>query len=460
MKAFGTQKTDPATLAAIADVKKGSLITQEFLKKVRARIINSKLFRKVSVFYEELPRKKGWAYLFIEAKDRHSWFIAPMFQWQDGRYGGAIAYGECNLFGWGKRLGVAARYLTDSQGLGVAYDDPKTLGTPMTLRVGLGFQRKFLNEYMRLMGPAMGRSTPARQIRIQQLFASLDLGYRFFRKLRLKVGYEFGLVSFSQPRCPHDDALIGESEECGPVTDEFTGAYPSPIAFQKPDGTWRGDTYAGAKFWRWKREATFKLQVAFNNLIDIYGVKQGYKLKFKLEVAHPHLGSEFQFVKWVLFGKKIFRVFKTHFIALTAKHEETYGAPFHRELFMGGSLLPGYTHRLALGDTNTSLRVAYNLPLFKVWWFHFRQVFYYRNAWIFFRNGGKNKPYFKENHGVRRYHLAHTPGPTDRSSFLQSVGTGLRLFVKAVAIPLLGVDVAYGFESNDVRFYFYVGKAY
>lgn len=162
----------------------------------------------------------------------------------------------------------------------------------------------------------------------------------------------------------------------------------------------------------------------------------------------------------MVFGKKIFRVFKTHFIALTAKHEETYGAPFHRELFMGGDLLPGYTHRLALGDTNTSLRVAYNLPLFKVWWFHFRQVFYYRNAWIFFRKGGKNKPYFEESHGVRRYHLAHTPGPKDRASFLQSVGTGLRLFVKAVAIPLLGVDVAYGFESNDVRFYFYVGKAY
>ena len=460
VRAFGTTKTDPDTLLAIADIKVGTVITAELIEDTRKRIINSKLFRKVTVFYEELPQKKGWAYLFIEAKDRHSWFIAPMFQWQDGRWGGAVAYGECNLFGWGKRLGGAARYLNDSQGLGLVYDDPKTFGTNLAFRVGLGFQRKELNEYPRIMGPVLSRSLPARSLWIQQLFGSLGFGYRFFRKLEMRANYEFGMVAFTKPQCFHSDPESGMSDECASAADEFKGAYSSPIAFEKSDGDWRGQSAGGWKFWDWKRETRLRLKIDFNNVIDIYGVKQGYQAKFQLDLSHPHLGSEFQYVKLMLYGKKIFSVYKTHFLDITVKHEQAYNAPYHRELFMGGRLLPGYTHRLALGDMNTSLMVTYNLPLFRVWWFDFRQVFYYRNAWIFFRKGGNEEPYFVESNGVRRYHLAHTPGPTDRASFLQAIGTGLRLYVKAVAIPLLGVDVGYGLESNDVRFYFYVGKAY
>ena len=460
VKAFGTTKTTPETLLAIAAVKKGDLITPEYIEEVRKRVINSQLFREVKVFFEELPHKEGWAYLFIEARDRHSWFIAPMFQWQDGRWGGAFAYGESNLFGWGKRLGVAGRYLNDSQGLGIVYDDPKAFGTPLTYRVGLGFQRNELKEYPRIMGPVMKRSRPARRVWIQQLFGSFEFGYRFFKQLSVKAGYEFGMVAFGKPECPHEDPETGRSNVCGPPEDEFSGAYPGPIAFKNNDETWNSHTYRGGKFWNWKREARFGIDLDYDRIIDIYGVQQGHRLRFELDVSHPYLGSEFKFAKWMIYGKKIFPIFKTHYIDITFKHEQTYNAPFHRELFMGGRLLPGYVHRLALGDTNTAFMLTYNLPLFKVWWFHFRQVFYYRNAWIFFRKGGGEEPYFTESAGVRRYHLAHTPGPRDRASFLQSIGTGLRLYVKALAIPLLGADIGYGFESNDVRFYFYLGRSY
>jgi hypothetical protein len=461
VKAIGPKKTSPDTLRAIADVKVGDVITKAYLEKVRKRVINSKLFRKVEVFYERVVGRPGWANLYVEAKDRHSWFIAPMFSWEDGRYGGALAYGECNLFGWGKRIGVAARYLTDSQGIGIGYQDPAVLSSHMSMKVGLGFERKLLSEYVRTMGKALQGPLPARQIWIQQLFASLHFGYTFLRRLNVQAGYKFGLVAFKDPKCLHQSEHGGDLKTgCGDPDDFFSGRYTSPIAFEQPDGSWRGETYGGPKFWRWKREGVFQLNIGYSTVVDIYGVKDGWKVAFKLNLSHPHLGSEFQFVKWVVKGSKAFRFLKTHYVALSAKHEQSYGAPFHREPYMGGSLLPGYTYRLAVGDTNTSFTAAYNMPLFKVWWFHFRQVFYYRNAWIFFRDGGGKAPYFKEHDGVRRYHLAHTPGPTDRASFLQCVATGLRLYVKAVAIPLLGVDVAYGFESQDVRFYFYVGKHY
>jgi hypothetical protein len=311
------------------------------------------------------------------------------------------------------------------------------------------------------MGDAMRAPLPARQIWVQQLFASLHFGYKFFRRLKVGFGYKFGLVAFADPKCIHktdegEDLATG----CADPDEPFRGQYTSPIAFRQEDGSWRGSTYAGPKVWKWKREAVFQLKLRYSNMVDIYGVKDGWSVRLKLDISHPHLGSEFQFVKWSIRAAWAIKLFESHYVWLSARHEQAYDAPFHREAYMKGSSLPGYRHRFALGDTNTTTAVAYNLPLFNVWWLYFRQVFYYRTAWIFFRGAEGKAPYFEQSHGVRRYHLAHTPGPTDRASFLQSVGTGLRLYVKAVAIPLLGVDVAYGFESRDVRFYFYVGKAY
>lgn len=461
IKVIGNKKTDGNVILTIARVRRGVVITDDLIEKIRRRLISSKLFKQVKVFWEVCPKRKGWAILYIEAKDRHSWFISPMFTWQQGRWGGAIAYGEYNLFGWRKRLGVAATYLTDSQALGVGYQDPSIRGTPFTWQAGLGFERKLIKEYLRVMGAALHDADPVRETWVQQLFASLQIGYRWLGRLSTNLGYKFGLVSFDRSRCyfqdPPDELT---AHSCAPAWGRFDGLNTGPIAFRQKDGMYRAPAYTGGKFWRWWREGVLQLGAGYSNMVDIYGVREGYSVSFKLDVSHPNLGSEFNYVKWSLRASKSFRFFKEHSLVISGKHEQSYHTPFHRDPNVGGSLLQGYVSRQAVGDTNTTAGVSYTVPLFKLWWFHFRQVFYYKFAWIFFRKGGKDEPYYEDHDGMRRYYLAHTPGPRDRASFLQGIGTGLRLYVKAVVIPLLGVDVAYGFESNAVRFYFYLGKEY
>ncbi len=451
---MGNEKTAAETIIAFAMVHKGDLITAEYLDRVRKRLINTKIFKKVEVLWEAAP-EPGWAYLYLDCKDRWSWFIAPMFTYSKGHWGGAIAYGEGNLLGLGKRIGVVARWLSDSQALAVGYQDPGMFGSHFQLKAGLGFERKLLKEYPRILGPVMRDALPIRTMWMNQLFSSLGFGYKALGHLKTGMEYRFGLVAIYDPRCP------GQPQgNCADPWEEFSGAYSSPIAFRRPDGTWTGSTYGGAKFWKWKREGILRFRMGYDATLDLFGVKQGWKVDARLDISHPHLGSEFSYVRWQVYGYKAFRFFEAHVLEISGKHEGTSGAPFHRENYMGGSSLPGFVYRQALGNTNTAVRVAYTVPLFHVWWLYFRQVFYYKFAWIFFRDGGKDHPYYTEHAGIRRYHLAFEPGPTDRASFLQSTGTGLRMYAKAVALPLLGVDVAYGFEANAVRFLFYLGKNY
>ncbi len=39
----------------------------------------------------------------------------------------------------------------------------------------------------------------------------------------------------------------------------------------------------------------------------------------------------------------------------------------------------------------------------------------------------------------------------------QGVGVGLRLYLRSVVLPLVGVDVAYGVNSDEFRFYLVAG---
>ncbi len=457
---MGNKKTSDETIIAFAEVHKGDVITAEYIDRVRKRLINTKLFKKVEVLWEE-SSKPGWAYLYLNCKDRWSWFIAPMFMYQKGHWGGAVAYGEGNLLGLGKRIGVVARWLTDSQALAVGYQDPGMFGTHLVLKAGLGFERKLLKEYARILGPVMRQASPVRTIWSNQLFSSLGLGYKWLGRLQTGLEYRFGMVALYHPRCAGQRIDADEpNDRCAAPWDEFTGAYSSPIAFKQRDGTWKGSTYGGPKFWNWKRESILRFHVGYDATLDLFGVKQGWKVDARFDLSDRHLGSEFSYVRFQIYGYKAFRFFKAHVLEISGKHEESYGAPFHRENFMGGSSLPGFVYRQAVGDTNTAARLAYTVPLFHVWWLYFRQVVYYKFAWIFFRGGGKNRPSYTEHDGIRRYHLAFEPGPKDRASFLQSLGTGLRMYAKAVAMPLLGVDLAYGFEANAVRVLFYLGKNY
>ena len=61
------------------------------------------------------------------------------------------------------------------------------------------------------------------------------------------------------------------------------------------------------------------------------------------------------------------------------------------------------------------------------------------------------------DHAFRSF-LPDTPSGVVRDSWHNGIGAGLRMYLKGVVLPLLGVDVAYGFESEAVRVYLSIGS--
>ena len=54
--------------------------------------------------------------------------------------------------------------------------------------------------------------------------------------------------------------------------------------------------------------------------------------------------------------------------------------------------------------------------------------------------------------------LPDTPSGVVRDSWHNGVGGGLRLYLRGVILPLLGVDFAYGIEGNDFQWYLSIGS--
>ena len=51
-----------------------------------------------------------------------------------------------------------------------------------------------------------------------------------------------------------------------------------------------------------------------------------------------------------------------------------------------------------------------------------------------------------------------TPSGVVRDSWHNGIGGGLRFYLRGVVLPLLGLDFAYGFESNAFQWYVNIGS--
>ena len=58
---------------------------------------------------------------------------------------------------------------------------------------------------------------------------------------------------------------------------------------------------------------------------------------------------------------------------------------------------------------------------------------------------------------VTRGFLPGTQAGLDGATLTQGVGAGMRLYLRSIVLPLLGVDAAYGVNSGEFRFYVVAG---
>jgi outer membrane protein assembly factor BamA len=138
----------------------------------------------------------------------------------------------------------------------------------------------------------------------------------------------------------------------------------------------------------------------------------------------------------------------------------------------GGGVLRGFNYREFRGDTAAEAHAEYYIPLFWAWQMAFRGLLFYDTQALWFRNidtsmktlGGT----YRVDHPDGSYRTflpevdeagnAHPPeSGFRRENWHNGIGTGLRLYLKTINIPLLGFDVGYGIESKEVRFYVAIG---
>ena len=111
--------------------------------------------------------------------------------------------------------------------------------------------------------------------------------------------------------------------------------------------------------------------------------------------------------------------------------------------FGGATDLRGYELDQYRGDSVGVLRGEYSVPMFKWWLFKFRGLAFYDTGVATFEHPRMDRNYLPDQLG--------------RTFYGNDVGLGLRAYVKAVVLPLLGIDVGYGIEGRSPQVYFELG---
>jgi outer membrane protein assembly factor BamA len=442
VRVVDNSKTDPNTIQEIAGVSEGALVTQRDLDLFRARLLESGLFRDVDVTTERGP---AGVTVVIAAQDRISWFIAPTFSYSADAYGGGVAFGETNLFGWQKKV-VGYGALSNTTGTIVgAYLDPSIRGTWAYYQLEGFYLRDEVYEYAPAGVPRLGitYATVARITRIDSGGGGATFGVRWWRKLKTEGRLGVRHVRYLDPKYPQ-------------------GVVPAPGFDLAPRGAGTdGTNFSGRVAGGWDSRAT------------IHGVQSGLALLGAYEAGLTPLGGQFGYQKisanclWAL------RFFKEHNLILRLSGFVTRDEPFFEEYESGGTGLRGYFARQFRGDTRLFGSAEYQFPIFRVWGLHLRGLGFYDSNLSWFSQPptcsgagpstegpcADGYPYAERRAGDGhvRYFLPGQEFTLDRGAWRNGVGGGVRFYLKTIAMPLVGVDYGYGLEDRQHQVYITVG---
>jgi hypothetical protein len=190
-------------------------------------------------------------------------------------------------------------------------------------------------------------------------------------------------------------------------------------------------------------DVTLQTRLTLDRRIHRFGVTWGPFAQVLIEPSVPGLDSYGYFnsyarayYSWVWFGE--------HQLELRALGFFGYHMPLHEDNAIGGvGDLRGYATDQFRGDTNLIVRAEYSVPLFKWWFFAFRALTFYDGGYATFAFPAPDRDYL--------------PGQLGRAFWRDDVGVGFRVYVKAVVLPLLGLDLGYGIEGHSPEVYFEVG---
>lgn len=470
VRVLGNKKTKTATILIAARVPLGKPLTAEMVQRIQRDVLSAGYVRSVDVNWEISKDRKDTLCLFLVVKEKISWFVAPYFSYTEGQYGGSIAFGDRNLLGTGKQLRFYLGYNTESQRVSIRYKDPNIFFTPWYWATMADYTRSVFKDYDPSKA-AMRRGSLLRVQTFQRFTTELEAGYRWYHWVTTGIRYRFGLVDTERPHCLRASPL-GERvfQRCPTSPADLDPAllgvswYVGPEALLDDNGQWVDHTSHRAKFWKWRRDAGIVLLPELSRMHIIHGMEHGFSVAGHLSVNHRYLGGSFNYVTWkteydhaLSFGRNpLFGA--RHNLRWHVEHGQNHNAPYFRDLRVGGTDLRGFISQQFSGDSLTRSTLEYKVHMFTVGWLMFRAVAFWDSAWVFFRKAGGKDALVQERDERRRFHLPYSPGPMDLRSWHNSLGTGLRIYIKGLSVGTVGVDVAYGIDVNKVRFVVTLGN--
>ncbi len=414
----GTEKTLPETVQAYSRLDAGDTITFEELDRVERRLVATGLFQEVKVTPQHLG--DGRVRVVLEVKDKASWVVAPTFSLSNSNIGGGVLYAEANLWGRSKKFATAAQVSTAESGLFVGYLDPNLFGFP-PLRLSLEGQLRSdrVEEYE--PDPSQEAPEVVRRTRLNSASAASELSVMFAERVRVAAKYR---LMFIDALPPGMDTLVTE-----PAFE------PGSI----------------------QRDASLRLMVGVDTRQNLHAIMEGLNIEGSLELSNPDVGSHFRYKRFGLLYRHGLRIFEEQNLVLRGEVVAGVDLPFHQELVAGASSLRGFLYRQFRGDTRALFTAEYHFPLFTVRSLAFRGVAFSDMGMMMWRSIPEDRQLRDVNGRVVRGYLPNAHDGIGGVTVAQGLGLGLRLFLRSVVLPLVGVDVAYGVNSGEFRFYLVAG---
>ena len=400
----GNTKLRVRALIYLAHIERGDYVRERDRPQIVRTLISSELFEKVEVSYEEAP---GGITLVATLDDKHSWIVAPALYVLSGKKSVGVGYAENDFLGLNQKFLIYGQLGDrDSMFFGT-YLDQNVRGTRLTLRFDVYLYRRILDEYANPQDDAGSRDI-LRTTRSYYLGGGLLVGWNFawwaIADLRLRGAY----VYFREPQAPDGSPL------------------PAPSV----------DGY----------DVTAQARLTLDARHHYFGVTWGPFLQVFAEQTIPGL-DDYDYATALVRAYYSWRLWKTHQFELRTHLNVGRHLPAHEELTLGGATdLRGYALDQFRGDVRAMFRAEYSLPIAKWKFMAFRA--------IGFGDVGYMGYQFRAPDGRRDY----LPGQVDDASWLRTdVGVGLRIYVRRIVLPLLGLDFAYGIESKAPEVYFQLG---
>lgn len=405
----GDSKTTDETAEYLSHVAIGDRISSRDIPRIEEALLSSELFKSVKVALEEAPG--GWL-VVATVDDKHSWVIAPTVFLLSGNQAFGVGFAENNFRGHNEKILLYGQIGTRESLFFGTFLNPSISGGPLSYRIDLYAYRRGITEYANPTDDATDASIARITTTTYLGFGGL-IGFRprwwMVADLRFRGAY----VTFR-------DTHLDDANET-----------PSPIP--QSDG------------WDVSMQPRLTLDARHHR----FGVTWGPYLQIILDRTIPGV-DDFDYSSALFRAYYSWRMFGEHQLELRVAGAIGKDLPLHEDFALGGaSDLRGYSVDRFRGDRRGFARAEYSVPLFKWRIFSFRGIGFYDSGVI-----GFHHPRSVDDRGERRYLVSQAAG-IDR--WRNDVGLGLRVYIKAIVLPLLGLDVGYGIEGKSPAVYFEVG---